>query len=47
MIQKNKVFVNVTLFILIFIKILQKTDYFSRQQRIKRFNTQIKKKSNN
>ena len=29
------------------IKIWQKTDYFARQQRVKLFNTQIIKKSNN
>ena len=44
MIQRDKTFVNVSLFILIAIKILQKTDYFAQQQRVKLFNTQIMKK---
>ena len=42
--QKNKAFVNVSLFILIVVKIMQKVDHFARQQRIKLLNTQIMKK---
>ena len=45
--QKNEVFVNASLFILIVVKILQKTDYFVQQQRINLFNTQIMKRLNN
>ena len=44
MIQKDKTFVNVSLFILIVVKIMQKIDYFTRQQLIKLLNTQVMKK---
>ena len=47
-IQKNKTFVNVSLFILILVEIMQKIDHFARQQRIKLLNSQIiKKRLNN
>ena len=44
MIQKNEAFVNVLLFILFVVKILQETDCFAQQQRVQLFNTQIMKK---
>ena len=48
MTQKDKAFVNVSLFILIVVRIMQEIDYFARQQRIKLFNTQtMKKRLNN
>ena len=40
-IQKNKTFVNVSLFILIVVKIMQEVDHFACQQRIKLLNTFI------
>ena len=43
MTQKNETFVNVSLFILIVDKIMQKIDHFARQQRVKLVNTQIMK----
>ena len=44
MIQKNEAFVNASLFILIVVKIMQKIDHFTRQQRIKLLNSQTMKK---
>ena len=44
MTQKNEAFVNVSLFILIVVKIMQKIDHFARQQRIKLLNSQTMKK---
>ena len=46
-ISKNETFVNISLFILIVVKTLQKINYFAQQQRIKLFNTQIIQKLNN
>ena len=46
-IPKNEIFVNVSLFILIVVKILQETDHITRQQRIKLLNTQIIKRMSN
>ena len=39
MIQKNEAFVNVSLFILIVVKIMQETDHFAHQQRVRLLNT--------
>ena len=47
MIQEDKIFVNTSLFILIVVKILQKTNHLAQQQRIKLFNTQIMKRLDN
>ena len=44
MTQKIETFVNVSLSILIVVKIMQKIDYFARQQRVKLLNSQIMKK---
>ena len=44
MIQKNETFVNVSLSILIVVKIMQEIDYFARQQRVKLLSSQIMKK---
>ena len=43
-IQKNKAFVDVSLFILILVKIMQEIDHFARQQRVKLLNSQTMKK---
>ena len=47
MTQKNEALVNVSLFILIGVKILQEIDYFTQQQRVKLFNTQTIKRFDN
>ena len=48
MTQENETFVNVSFFILIVVKRMQKTAHFARQQRIKLLNTQtLKKRLNN
>ena len=44
MTQKNEAFVDVSLSILIVVKIMQKIDHFARQQRVKLLNSQIMKK---
>ena len=48
MTKKNEAFVNVSLFILIVVKLMQKINYFARQQQIKLLNSQtMKKRLNN